>query len=265
MEWLTVALLPEVRFEIAASPVHCPSTGAEGFVCAGIPLLKKLRAATRDENPRAQSRLGSRSGGRWPSARASQDGGSNPATPTSATVCAVTNVGGAMGSPILQNRRGNLGVSFSDHGKAVPSLPIRTAFRRPIPPRDRGIVAISRTVGFVSRVTPKMFHKQLHNPSEWPSANVWTASSLTTLKMQFARPPARWRRSHADCKSSTVGMRDNKHVMFLQNFPQRTLGRSLGGPPAFQPATPSHKHGTILFLPPRSTKHTAEHNVWIFT
>ena len=58
MEWSTMALLPEVRFEIAASPIHCPSIGAEGFLCAGVPLLKKLRAATRDENPRAQNHLG---------------------------------------------------------------------------------------------------------------------------------------------------------------------------------------------------------------
>ena len=107
-----MALVPEVRFEIAASPVHCPSTGAEGFLCAGVPLLKKLRAATHDENPRAQSRLG-------------QGGGSNPATPTNWLQPFVLPpmweepwVLPSCGEPSWQSR------SFSDHGKAVcPACP----------------------------------------------------------------------------------------------------------------------------------------------
>ena len=83
-----------------ASPVHFPSTGAKGFLCAGVPLLKKLRAATRDENPRAQSRLG----------HGVVDAGRPQGLPKTvgqtlqhqATVCADTNVGGAIGSPILR-------------------------------------------------------------------------------------------------------------------------------------------------------------------
>ena len=58
MEWSIVVLLPEVHFESEPSPVHCPLNGAEGLLCVGAPLLKKLRAATRGENPRAQSRPG---------------------------------------------------------------------------------------------------------------------------------------------------------------------------------------------------------------
>ena len=101
MEWSTIST-PARGFEIAASPVHCPSTGAQGFLCAGVPLSKKLRAATRGENPRAQSRLGHGVVDAGHPQGLPKTAGS--ATPTNwpAAVCAAIIVGGAMGSPILR-------------------------------------------------------------------------------------------------------------------------------------------------------------------
>ena len=170
-------------------------------------------------------------GGRWPSARASQDGGSNPATPTNwpATVCVATNVGGATGSPILRRivvaisgcRSRTMERQSAQLAQKTARL-VRTAFRRPIPPRDRGIVAMSRTVGFVSRVTPKMFRMQL-------SIRMAFSECLDCLKPDHPQHVVR----ASTCTMQEEGTRrlhilnhgnaSQQHVMFLQNFPQERL------------------------------------------
>ena len=83
---------------------------------------------------------------------------------------------------------------------------MRTALRKPNPPKARGRVAASLAdESHCSGCTPRIVLKQRHNPRSCLSANLCTISGLTTRKRNVARAFVQCsKRAHADCTSESI-------------------------------------------------------------
>ena len=78
--------------------------------------------------------------------------------------------------------------SESDLAQCVEGL-VRTAFRKPSPPRDKRRDATSWVVMSHSELWPRILAKHCHNPLLCRSAKLRTRSGRTTLSKQFALEP----------------------------------------------------------------------------